>query len=70
MRRFYCGAGAENTPVTSVDRIAVGSGEPGLVARKLSISISTSSPATTRTTPNGERRYAESAIDQQELREI
>ncbi|ASP94019.1 branched-chain amino acid transaminase [Sinorhizobium meliloti] len=32
---FYCGTGAEITPVTSVDRIAVGSGEPGAITRRL-----------------------------------
>lgn len=32
---FYCGTGAEITPVTSVDRIAVGSGVPGPITRKL-----------------------------------
>lgn len=32
---FYCGTGAEITPVTSVDRIAVGTGEPGPITRQL-----------------------------------
>jgi branched-chain amino acid aminotransferase len=32
---FYCGTGAEITPVTSVDRISVGHGEPGPVTSKL-----------------------------------
>ncbi|WP_407151187.1 branched-chain-amino-acid transaminase [Bradyrhizobium sp. ORS 86] len=32
---FYCGTGAEITPVTSVDRIVVGNGEPGAITRQL-----------------------------------
>ncbi|MGY3488144.1 branched-chain amino acid aminotransferase [Bradyrhizobium sp. USDA 4011] len=32
---FYCGTGAEITPVTSVDRISVGDGKPGPVTSKL-----------------------------------
>ncbi|MFB9264811.1 branched-chain-amino-acid transaminase [Bradyrhizobium erythrophlei] len=39
---FYCGTGAEIAPVTSVDRISVGSGKPGAVTtelRKIYLSI-------------------------------
>ncbi|MDH2347780.1 branched-chain-amino-acid transaminase [Bradyrhizobium sp. SSUT77] len=32
---FYCGTGAEIRPVTSIDRIAVGSGQPGSITTKL-----------------------------------
>ena len=32
---FYCGTGAEITPVTAVDRIPVGDGQPGDLTRKL-----------------------------------
>lgn len=32
---FYCGTGAEVTPVTSVDRIEVGDGQPGPMTTKL-----------------------------------
>ncbi|MFK4492457.1 branched-chain-amino-acid transaminase [Bradyrhizobium sp. USDA 336] len=32
---FYCGTGAEITPVTSIDRMVVGSGQPGAITRQL-----------------------------------
>lgn len=32
---FYCGTGAEITPVTSIDRINVGSGQPGVITQRL-----------------------------------
>ncbi|WP_342723742.1 branched-chain amino acid transaminase [Bradyrhizobium sp. B097] len=32
---FHCGTGAEITPVTSVDRIPVGSGQPGIITQQL-----------------------------------
>lgn len=32
---FYCGTAAEITPVTSIDRIVVGSGQPGAITRRL-----------------------------------
>ncbi|MFB9268716.1 branched-chain-amino-acid transaminase [Bradyrhizobium erythrophlei] len=32
---FYCGTGAEIAPVTSVDRVVVGSGHPGAITRQL-----------------------------------
>ncbi|MFB6464077.1 aminotransferase class IV [Bradyrhizobium tunisiense] len=32
---FYCGTGAEIAPVTSVDRMVVGSGQPGVITRRL-----------------------------------
>ncbi|NEU98210.1 aminotransferase class IV [Bradyrhizobium uaiense] len=32
---FYCGTGAEITPVTSVDRMVVGCGQPGPITRQL-----------------------------------
>lgn len=32
---FYCGTGAEVTPINSVDRIPIGSGKPGPVTRRI-----------------------------------
>ncbi|XSC42519.1 branched-chain amino acid transaminase [Bradyrhizobium sp. RDT10] len=32
---FYCGTGAEITPVTSIDRIVVGNGQPGAITQQL-----------------------------------
>jgi len=32
---FYCGTAAEITPVTSIDRIVVGSGQPGAITQRL-----------------------------------
>ncbi|SFV14865.1 branched-chain amino acid aminotransferase [Bradyrhizobium arachidis] len=32
---FYCGTGAEIIPVTSIDRMVVGNGQPGAITRQL-----------------------------------